>query len=631
MRPNVVPAALFCAVLLIVGLLAAPGPAAAQDQAGRVQQLAGQLDAGEADAFLLRALQPGDRLTVSLRSTSGNLDPAVGIVDTSVPLDERIARYHADVQRLLAERVDVALALDDLRNEYFLAWDDDGGAGYAAALEYIVPAAGDYALVAAGSLSALGRATAGAYELTIGLNGPDVRAGTVTPTGAPIAEPLPVSAYPAPSVEEATGALGADAPVANVRLADLDAGETLFVSAEATTGNLRPAVILRDFGGKALAAANLGGQEPRAALEYTPTEPAAGFSLDIRAAPLPDGAPTSGDYRLFVGVDAPEVLSGQAQPQGNTVIAAPTEVQVGLKIDRISAVDSQNENYTILGSLRMDWMEPRLAFSPDSCNCPVKLYNEKEFDRFLAEVQSRWPDFIFFNQLGNRWVKARAAAIWPDGRVRYAESFSVTFQADFDFRKYPFDVQTFPIYLDMLYPAYTYTFVDLPGYSAIDPEHGEDEFIIDALTTVVSTVAPSAADSPVARMTFSFSAPRHLNYYVLQIFVPIILIILISWFTFFLRDYTRRIEAAAANILLFIAFNFSLADNYPRLGYITFLDAVMSVTFVVNVLVLLYNVQLKRLENQGQSQRAERIDTIVDWVYPLSYLVLVGGIILLFF
>lgn len=632
MRSSVFPAVLFgCVALLAAGLFTSPGPAAAQGQAGRVQQLAGQLDASAIDAYLLRALQPGDRLTVSMQSTRGNLDPAVGIVATSAPIDDLIAGYRAEIQRLLAESADVAPALNDLRDRTFLAWDDDSGAGYAAALEFVVPAAGDYGLIAAGSLSALGRATAGEYELTIGLNGPDVREGTVAPTGEPIAEPLPLSVSPTPAVEAATGALGAETPVANVRLADLDVGETLFVYAEATAGNLLPTLILRDFGGKALAASNLGGQEPRASLVYTPTEPAANLSLDIRAAALPDGASSAGDYRLLVGVDAPEVLSSQAQPQGDKVIAAPTEVKVGLKIVRISEVDSQNENYTILGSLRMDWTDPRLAFSPDSCNCSVKLFNEKEFDRFLAEVQSRWPDFIFFNQLGNRWIKTRAAAIWPDGRARYAESFSATFQADFDFQKYPFDVQTFPIYLDMLYPAYTYSFVDLPGYSEIDPAHGEDEFIVDALTTAVSSVAPSAADSPVARMTFSFSAPRHLNYYVLQVFVPIILIILISWFTFFLRDYSRRIEAAAANILLFIAFNFSLANNYPRLGYITFLDAVMSVTFVVNVLVLLYNVQLKRLENQGQSQQAERIDKILDWVYPLSYVVLVGLIGLAFF
>ena len=116
----------------------------------------------------------------------------------------------------------------------------------------------------------------------------------------------------------------------------------------------------------------------------------------------------------------------------------------------------------------------------------VKIYTEKEFDRFLAETQSLWPDFVFFNQQGNRWVQSRTAAIWPDGRARYGESFTMTYQADFDFRKFPFDTQLFPIYLDMLLPANNYTVSELPGYSGINPDHGEDEFIISELDTAVS-------------------------------------------------------------------------------------------------------------------------------------------------
>ena len=264
----------------------------------------------------------------------------------------------------------------------------------------------------------------------------------------------------------------------------------------------------------------------------------------------------------------------------------------------------------------MDWTDPELAFSPDSCDCSVKLYSDKEVDRFLTEVE--WSLHVLQStgslpdQGGAGGRPSRSSINWaivdsePDGgglarrAARYAESFNTTFQADFDFRQYPFDTQTFPIYLDLVYPTSMYTMTVLPGYSEIDPAHGEDEFIISDLTTAASAVTPSAADKPVSRMTFSFSAPRHLNYYLLQVFLPILLIILISWFTFFLRDYTRRIEAAAANILLFIAFSWSLAGNYPRLGYITFLDAIMGVTFAVERAGVLYNVYMKRMENQGK-------------------------------
>ncbi len=623
---------LLLVTVLLAGLVLLPANgSAAQDQPGRIQRITARLQAGETHAYLLQGLQPGDRLTLSMRSTSGNLDPLIGIVDSAAPLDETMAAYQADLQRLLAENESAAEAVAALRNQTFLAWDDDSGAGYAAALTFDVPERGDYVLLAGSSLATLGRSTFGDYELQIGLDSPASLSGVAETSDAPIAERLPGAWGLAASVEEAAGAVTAAAPTASLRLADLDAGQRLTAYVEATSGNLLPVVILRDFGGKALEAGNLSGLEPRATLAYTTTESTVGYTLAVQAGSLPDGTVTEGDFRVLVGVNAPDVLAGQAQPQGEKILDTPIAVQTGLKIFRISAVNSQDENFTVVASMRMDWTDPALAFSPDSCNCSVKLYTDKEFDRFLADVESRWPAFTFFNQLGNRWIQSRAVAVWPDGRARYAENFNTTFQSDFDFRQYPFDTQTFPIYLDQIFPTSQYTMVVLPGYSEIDPAHGEDEFIISEFTATASAEAPSAADAPVSRMTFSFSAPRHLNYYTLQVFLPILLIILISWFTFFLRDYTRRIEAAGANILLFIAFSWSLADNYPRLGYLTFLDAVMTVTFAVNVLVLLYNVVMKRLENQGKDERVKRIDDILDWAYPLSYAALIGVVVLLFF
>ena len=626
-------AVLLLSVAILLGgiMLLLASPAVAQDQPARSQRITERLQAGETHVYLLKDLQEGDKLTVSMRTISGNLDPAIGILDTAAPLNETMAAYKADLQRLLADNESAAQAVETLRNQYFLAWDDDSGTGYAATLAFDVPTQGDYALIVGGSVSALGRSTFGDYELLVGLDSPTRRDGAGESADSPIAERLPGAWGLAASVEEAAGALTAAAPMVSLKLADLNPGQDLTAYVEATSGNLIPVVILRDFGGKALEAGNLGGQEPRATLAYTTTESAVDYTLAVQAGSLPDGTVTQGDFRVLVGVNAPDVLTGQAQPQGEKVLETPIEVQTGLKIFRISAVNSQDENFTVLGSLRMDWADPALAFSPDSCNCSVKLYTDKEFDRFLADVESRWPAFTFFNQLGNRWIQSRAVAVWPDGRARYAENFNTTFQSDFDFRQYPFDTQTFPIYLDLIFPTSQYTMTELAGYSEIDPAHGEDEFIISEFTATPSTEAPSAADNPVSRMTFSFSAPRHLNYYTLQIFLPIFLIILISWFTFFLRDYTRRIEAAGANILLFIAFSWSLADNYPRLGYLTFLDAVMTVTFAVNVLVLLYNVYMKRLENQGKAERVKRIDDILDWAYPLAYAVLIGIVALLFF
>ncbi len=207
MKQRALAALLLSVAVLLAGLMLLPAsPSVAQDQPARTQRITARLQAGETHAYLLQDLQPGDRLTVSMQATSGNLDPAIGIVDTAVPLDETMAAFQADLQRLLAENESAAQAVAALRAQTFLAWDDDSGAGYAAALAFDVPAQGDYVLLAGSSLSALGRATFGDYELLVGLDSPAGRLGAAEPADAPIAQRLPGAWGLAASVEEATGA-----------------------------------------------------------------------------------------------------------------------------------------------------------------------------------------------------------------------------------------------------------------------------------------------------------------------------------------------------------------------------------------------------------------------------------------
>jgi hypothetical protein len=117
----------------------------------------------------------------------------------------------------------------------------------------------------------------------------------------------------------------------------------------------------------------------------------------------------------------------------------------------------------------------------------------------------------------------------------------------------------------MLYPEDRYVMVPMQGFSAIDPENGEDEFILTDFDTSINSVISSIA-YPTSRFTFHFSAPRYRIYYLFRIFIPVLLIISVAYVTFFLKDYSRRIEVATGNLLLFIAFSWSLAEDYPPHG-----------------------------------------------------------------
>jgi hypothetical protein len=631
-------------VLLVLGLgqvISLESAQAQEEEEGQVQELVGRIDLARPNKlYLLADLKQGQTLYVYMQATSGNLDPLVGLLESDANVDTLGMEFRTAIEQVIVEGEDPLAAVPKFADQAFLAWDDDGGLGYAAAMEFPVPADGDYILMAG---DAPFPGTFGQFRLLVGLDAPQALAGEATPTGDILAVGYEEIATVEVAGQELTGALAAGKESTFYNLDEVSPGDAFYAYVEATSGDLAPVLVLRDFGDKPLASANVGGQETSAALQYTFEEGGRNFRLEIERGGTAVSAqqeldekadvegPTADEYRLLVGLNAPEVLTGQAETMGRSVLREPLEVKVGVKLQQITDIDQKAENYGAVVSLVMEWDDPSLAFSPDSCNCRFKNFTQKDFDKFIALTGGLWPEFTLFNQQNNRWIQNRLVVVDPDGHATYFERFTTTFQApDFDFRQFPFDTQQFFIRVDSLFPEEVVLFSDLAEFTEVGDQLGEEEFYVtDSDTEVTSETATTG--NITSRYSFRFEAKRHLAFYVLRIFVPLGLILLVSWFTFFLRDYTKRIEATSANLLVFVAFNFTIGSDLPRLGYLTFMDAILVAAFAFSVFVVVYNVFLKWLELADREARAHRIDRSMIWLYPLGYLLAFGSVALLFF
>lgn len=299
--------------------------------------------------------------------------------------------------------------------------------------------------------------------------------------------------------------------------------------------------------------------------------------------------------------------------------AEPLQVRVAVKLDQIVSIDQRAENFTAVVTLLVRYQDPLLAYDMLSGDPPLRMFRFGSFKAYAEGNGALWPELVFLNQQGKRHITARTIALSPAGEVYAYTRFTTTFQApDFDFRWFPFDHQVFHIRILSILPDGIVELVPLSGESGLGDQLGEEEWIIYDPEVKVG-IRDDQIGLPSSELVLSFKAYRQLIYYVTRIFLPMLVILLVTWFTFKLKDYVKRIDVGITTLLLFIAFNFTVSSDLPRLGYVTAMDAIMTAAFVITGVVLMVNIYLRRLQVSEQGARAERLDHYATWLYWPAY------------
>ena len=580
----------------------------ADEPVKKVQVVDGEIvPNGHGLVYKVKDLKTLDRLYVYVHTETGNLDPLAALVAGDTDVMQINLAFNDAVNKAFTDGRDPVAMLPGFANKHFLAWDDDSGKGYDAAFEYAIPSDGDYKILVYPNPA---HDNWGKFKLIVGVNAPAAITDAAKPTGQDFVSREEIFP-PLQAVQEITGTLksGEDK---KFQVRPLKAGDTFYAYAATSADGSAPILRLKDYGDKLLAVGYPAQEGDKViALQFQLKHDAENYSLSLEES----GKDVSGDFRLLTGINAPDVLTGAAQPTPNqNVLQEPLAVAIGVKMDQITDVDQKAENFSIVNTLQMEWQDPKLAFDPASCECKYQSLSISDFTKFVADHGTIWPEFVFFNQQGRRDIQNGLVVVFSDGRAIYYERSTVILQApDFDFRLYPFDTQTFHIRVRQVFPEHLFTFTEMPDFSGTGDQLGEEEWVIQDQWTKIDSV------DDVSEFDFGFTANRHLMYYVVRIFTPVLLIIIVSWFTFFLKDYSKRVDVASANLLIFVAFNFTISDALPHLGYATVLDLVLVTTFVITGVVVIFNVWLKRLEVTKKESIAQTIDNYSIWLYPILY------------
>jgi hypothetical protein len=579
--------------------------AQAEGRDSALQEINGNLNSSyRADFYDLANLQAGDRLTITASSRFAFSAPLLILHDTTLDY--------------LVYRDLLMTSGGSIPDDMFLVWHSDFDSRETT-VEYVIPQDGDFRLMVGNCCDE----AIGEYQLVIGLNADTSATDQLENLDSVIA----TSSHDIPTgygIQELTAPLLNDGFSATQAFHHLSAGDTLYFYAETLEGNLIPEVQIEhpDLNRKAYP-----GEAGKSTIQgsYPVLLESEHYKFKLKQCQHDSCPPLESDaeFRLLIGLNAPEVLDGNATPtltEGQfALVKQPMQIYVGLNITQISNVNQKEKNFEVVAILSAFWHDPAAELDIEMPGDSVELGDEQIVNFLEQNDQFLWPQFTIYNQQSAKDVHYRFLDVGRHASKHgytffYEERFNVRLQAtEFDFVQFPLDSQNFTMQIESIHWSNDVVFGGTMP-SGLGTQLGEEEWELQLDKTEITN------RQRFSQFNMVLSATRNSSFYIFRMFVPLAFILLLGWSMFFIKDYDMRISASSGNVLLFIAFNFTIGDDLPRLGYLTFMDTLLFSGFLLTVTLFLVDVFLKRLHSTHPNL-ARRMDIYLAFIYACIFVI----------
>jgi hypothetical protein len=323
--------------------------------------------------------------------------------------------------------------------------------------------------------------------------------------------------------------------------------------------------------------------------------------------------------------------AGHAGPSSSgltfvTPPAHPTDVGLGLYLVGLTEVDPPSEGFPKFTGeffLELEWHDPRVgALVPADAEGGHEVFLEHEAELMLERIW--WPDIEFENAQGHRHVENRELVIARDGKVDYRERFSGVFRSAPDLRRFPFDTQNFAIEIE----SFAWDEDDLV-FHVLQEDIGFTDGSQTLEWTITSVDADIASSQEVrspksfSKFQFHIHAERDSGYYMTKVIIPLIVIIVFNWAIFWMpgEPASVRLERGFVGLLTVVAFHQVVSQYLPRIGYMTFMDAIVYLAFLSIGLTMLLTMYAQRLEYTGRPEQVVRMDRVAQIAFPTGLVV----------
>ncbi|XP_041451326.1 gamma-aminobutyric acid receptor subunit beta-like isoform X3 [Drosophila obscura] len=267
----------------------------------------------------------------------------------------------------------------------------------------------------------------------------------------------------------------------------------------------------------------------------------------------------------------------------------PLHVGMDLTIASFDAISEVNMDYTITMYLNQYWRDERLAF-----NIFGPYYNGDADDDGVNDVltlsgdfaEKIWvPDTFFANDknsfLHDVTERNKLVRLGGDGAVTYGMRFTTTLACMMDLHYYPLDSQNCTVEIE----SYGYTVSDVVMYWKPTPVRGVEDAELPQFTIIgyeTNDRKERLATGVYQRLSLSFKLQRNIGYFVFQTYLPSILIVMLSWVSFWINHEatSARVALGITTVLTMTTISTGVRSSLPRISYVKAIDIYLVMCFV---------------------------------------------------
>ncbi|XP_043800404.1 glycine receptor subunit alpha-3 isoform X1 [Apis laboriosa] len=258
----------------------------------------------------------------------------------------------------------------------------------------------------------------------------------------------------------------------------------------------------------------------------------------------------------------------------------PVVVDFNIFVADINSINVEDMDFRVDMFVRQSWIESRLDM-PD--------YIFEEGDDYVTLppefFDSLWqPDPYFLNakvsEIAALNHKFSSVTLYRNKTVKYSARMHAIIACQMEFQLYPMDIQICPIYIE----SFSYHKQKLrlrwgTGAVTVNPELKLLQYDIGKPVVAEETVDYMLEKSGnFSRLVVFFRFERQIGHHLIQTFAPSTLVVMLSWFSFWLGldAIPGRVALLVTSMLTLVTMFTGLKSDIPPVAYVKALDVWMA-------------------------------------------------------